>query len=43
MQDFNADPTTPNFDGLLQNIEGSYKAVIDEYGNEILINTFCNL
>jgi hypothetical protein len=27
------DPITPNVDGLLENINQSYKVVIDQYGN----------
>lgn len=36
LQDFNADPMNPNLDGLLENVKQSYKAVIDQYGNEYL-------
>ena len=39
-QDFNANSRTPDFDGLLENIERSHKAVIDEHGNGTSLITF---
>jgi len=40
LEDFMADPTNPNVDGLLENVKGFYKAVIDQYGNGIFITYY---